>query len=112
MVANGFSQRDVRRAGRRVLVALWVNGRMTDDRRPWLWGKDLAEVVQGHPPGVGADVLDLVIEHFLLPSVGLLVRRGKSRTKGDGIKLTAAGAKLARTYTEKTKAALAEGSTP
>ena len=109
MVANGFSQRDVRRAGRRVLIALWVNGNKVDDGRPWLYGKNLAEIVKAHPPGVGGDVLDLVIEHFLLPSVGLLVRRGKSRTRGDGIKLTAAGAKLARTYVEKTKAALAEG---
>lgn len=103
-VKLGYDQRDVRRCGRRVLVALWIDGKDLGDGCPFLWERDLADCVRSQEPAPSDELLDMVLRHFLNPSVGMLERSGKSRWNGLGLKLTPAGARLAKDYCERLKA--------
>lgn len=101
-----MTQTRLRRCGRRLLIALWLKGNGT--HRPWLHEADLAELVGSQPPAPTEEELDHVLRMFLEPATGpILERTGSDKVRGLRLRLTEAGARVARDYHERLQAQLA-----
>lgn len=85
---QGFTTRDLRRAGRRILIALLVEG---DGEYPWLYERDLVDFVQVTDPAPLHITVAAVIDFFLLGKVGILFETGRSPEKGRRLQLTPKG---------------------